>query len=414
MGIKGFKTLVQKCYKGQRIIPLSVFRGKRIAIDAGTLMIKYIARVWSKEVDNTNYPNASPNMTRFIKNWLGNLRKNAEDFIMAGITPVYVFDGKAPKEKAEEKARRNKERKRNEEKYQEIYSQLSTAFGAERESLITELKKKAKCLFPCGPEIKALMKDFYANLGIPVLQCTEEAERLCAKLCLDGYCSAVFSTDRDTLVHGCPITIIDVSGSMMHKGRQVKAIEVLDLLQILRGLNLNYTQFVDLCIMCGCDYNKNIPYIGATRAYELIDKYRSIEAVPNDDINKYLKIYVNRNPHMAYLQDDPKAMLKIESCRRRFAAIDILSLLSPHDLEVGTLNKLSINKMAIGQQSADFFAGYQIENWLHSFITLYGLFPQIGKKDGKKILPPNIMFSITIKPAVRFIWGIDYVTLWSD
>lgn len=38
------------------------------------------------------------------------------------------------------------------------------------------------------------------------------------------------------------------------------------------------TQFIDLCIMCGCDYAANIRGIGAVRALNLIKQHGSVEA----------------------------------------------------------------------------------------------------------------------------------------
>jgi len=38
-------------------------------------------------------------------------------------------------------------------------------------------------------------------------------------------------------------------------------------------------EFVDLCILCGCDYCDNIDGIGAVTALKLINKYRTLEKV---------------------------------------------------------------------------------------------------------------------------------------
>lgn len=53
---------------------------------------------------------------------------------------------------------------------------------------------------------------------------------------------------------------------------------------------VSYTilQFIDLCILLGCDYCDTIRGIGAKRAKDLIDKYHSIEEViANLDSKKY-------------------------------------------------------------------------------------------------------------------------------
>lgn len=48
-------------------------------------------------------------------------------------------------------------------------------------------------------------------------------------------------------------------------------------------------QFVDLCILLGCDYCETIRGIGPKRALELITQYKSIEEVlKNIDKSKYI------------------------------------------------------------------------------------------------------------------------------
>lgn len=38
-------------------------------------------------------------------------------------------------------------------------------------------------------------------------------------------------------------------------------------------------QFIDLCILCGCDYTGKITNIGPVRAYDLIKKHKNIETI---------------------------------------------------------------------------------------------------------------------------------------
>jgi flap endonuclease-1 len=50
-------------------------------------------------------------------------------------------------------------------------------------------------------------------------------------------------------------------------------------------------KFIDLCILCGCDYTTNIPGIGPIKAYNYIDCYENIE-------NTLVKIeHENENPY---------------------------------------------------------------------------------------------------------------------
>ena len=51
------------------------------------------------------------------------------------------------------------------------------------------------------------------------------------------------------------------------------------LLSLWQELTKCPRQFIDLCILLGCDYCDSIKGIGPHRALELIKKYNSIEAV---------------------------------------------------------------------------------------------------------------------------------------
>ena len=47
----------------------------------------------------------------------------------------------------------------------------------------------------------------------------------------------------------------------------------------MSGLELSYTQFVDLCILCGCDYCGSVRGVGPKTALKLIRQHKTIEAV---------------------------------------------------------------------------------------------------------------------------------------
>jgi flap endonuclease-1 len=58
--------------------------------------------------------------------------------------------------------------------------------------------------------------------------------------------------------------------------------------KVLQGLELNKDEFIDLCILLGCDYCDSIRGIGPKRAIELIRQHKSIENIlENIDKTKY-------------------------------------------------------------------------------------------------------------------------------
>ena len=42
---------------------------------------------------------------------------------------------------------------------------------------------------------------------------------------------------------------------------------------------MNYVEFIDMCVLCGCDYCENLPRVGNKTAFSHIKKYKSIEGM---------------------------------------------------------------------------------------------------------------------------------------
>lgn len=64
-----------------------------------------------------------------------------------------------------------------------------------------------------------------------------------------------------------------------HAGRAHTLPTSITSLQVVEQLQLTRDQFIDLCILCGCDYTGKISGIGPVRALNLIQKHGSIENV---------------------------------------------------------------------------------------------------------------------------------------
>lgn len=48
---------------------------------------------------------------------------------------------------------------------------------------------------------------------------------------------------------------------------------------MLKELQLSYDEFVDLCILCGCDYLGRVEGVGPVGAYKLITEHRTLEKI---------------------------------------------------------------------------------------------------------------------------------------
>lgn len=49
--------------------------------------------------------------------------------------------------------------------------------------------------------------------------------------------------------------------------------------KVLNGFNLSFTEFIDLCILLGCDYCDSIRGVGPKRAIELINQHKNLEEI---------------------------------------------------------------------------------------------------------------------------------------
>jgi flap endonuclease-1 len=129
-------------------------------------------------------------------------------------------------------------------------------------------------------------------MGVPVFEAPCEAEAQCAALVRAGKVSPspsipsrllatslqVFATateDMDALTFRSTILLRHMTFSEAKK----MPIKEFHLDRILKDLEMDMTQFIDMCILLGCDYCQTIRGIGPKKAVELISTHKSIENV---------------------------------------------------------------------------------------------------------------------------------------
>jgi len=88
----------------------------------------------------------------------------------------------------------------------------------------------------------------------------------------------------DTLCIDAPVLLRHLTFSEQRK----EPIQEIFLEKVLSGLGMDREQFIDLCILLGCDYCEPIPKVGPNTAFKLIKEYGSLEKV------------------VEYIQTDPK------------------------------------------------------------------------------------------------------------
>lgn len=113
-------------------------------------------------------------------------------------------------------------------------------------------------------------------MGIPFLESPTEAESQCAELARGGKVYAAASEDMDTLCFNAPVLVRHLTFSEARNAKE--PVQEINLEKVLTGLDFTREQFIDLCILLGCDYCDTIPKVGPKTALDLIRKYKSLDA----------------------------------------------------------------------------------------------------------------------------------------
>lgn len=171
------------------------------------------------------------------------------------INLVFVFDGVPP----DAKKRIINKRIRQKQKIEQRVSEMPQ--GKESEKL-------SKQLIYISKDEREESKMFLELLGIDVYQSKGEAESLCASLNKSGIVDYVYTEDTDSLAYGSPFMIKQYRGAY-------NLMEI-SLKNILTEMKITFDQFIDLCILCGCDYSNNIPRMNYDESYRLLQRYNDI------------------------------------------------------------------------------------------------------------------------------------------
>lgn len=112
------------------------------------------------------------------------------------------------------------------------------------------------------------------SFGIEYINAPTECDQAAKVLYDRGDICALYSQDSDTIAYGINwITDLNL---------QTGEFECYEFIDVLSELGFDEEQFVDFCILCGCDYNKRVNKIGPSTAFKLINQYRSIENLPSN------------------------------------------------------------------------------------------------------------------------------------
>lgn len=259
MGIHGLTKLLGDCAPScMKENEIKNYFGRKVAIDASMSIYQFLIAVRS---DGSQLTNEAGEITSHLMGIFYRTIRMMEN----GIKPVYVFDGKPPDLKSGELAKRTERR-------QEAQKALAAAEEAGDQEMVDKTSRRlVKVTKEHNEECKMVLK----LMGIPYVDAPCEAEAQCAALVAKGKVYATATEDMDSLTFGSLITLRHMTFSEARK----MPIQEFHLQMILKELDFSQDEFIDLCILLGCDYCDSIRGIGPKRAIDLVRQHRSIETI---------------------------------------------------------------------------------------------------------------------------------------
>jgi 5'-3' exonuclease len=286
MGIKNLsKYLRDKSPEVFKTIHISEYALKKVAIDTSLYMYHFKAICGDA--------------------WLGAFFRLVALLRENHVHCVFVYDNGCPPEKEAERKERQDARNKLEEKVFNLEQAIDDYHNlGEISSLLTEfqtskkldpprllkqnsginikaieyaVQKLKKQIFTITPKDFADTRELFDILQVPYIIAPLEAETTCSDLCIQGKVDAVLTEDTDVLAYGTPVFLTKINtgdGTCV----QIKYEDVLG------SFEYSAEQFLDFCIMCGTDYNKNIFKVGPVKAYSLIKEHKSIEDIKENTV----------------------------------------------------------------------------------------------------------------------------------
>ena len=329
MGIRGLNSIINK-YSPDAITqhPVEYYTNTRFAIDSSLLLYKF------------KYANQSEN------SHLNGLMGRVLFFLKNHIKPIFVFDGVPPLAKKDILLKRSQHKKKLEEKLEKL--QEETTIDTE------QVEKLNKQLIYINRYHRDESKRLLRLLGIPIIEADGEAEATCSWLNKMGIVDYTFTEDTDSLTFGAPFII--------KYNRQSNRMYQTDLYKILETLKLTTDQFIDFCILCGCDYSITIPKVGPITSLHLIQKYENIENILQELSKPSKKIHIPDN-------------FNYQEARKLFKATPNISEFKDSDFEFGEFDEKGLLKFLVDEKGFDdrTTKSYicKFVNYMSSFVNIH-------------------------------------------
>ena len=253
MGIRFLNSyLREKCHNSIHVMHMSNLSGKKIAVDVSIYLYKY-------ETDNV---------------LLENMYLMLSIFRHYNIIPIFIFDGKPPPEKKALLVKRKEDKKEAQQEYDTLKKSLennATYDDAEKQDIINTMDQLKKQFVNINRDKIELIKSLIRAYGATYYDAPGEADELCALLVLKKIVWACLSEDMDMFVYGCT-RVLRYFSLINH------SIVLYNMKEILGDLSMSHTEFKEVCILSGTDYN--------VHANTLQGKGKDKDILKNINVNK--------------------------------------------------------------------------------------------------------------------------------
>ena len=257
---------------------INTYKNKKIAIDISILLYQVVISIRNNGYDLTN---SRGEITSHI---LGLFNKTIT-LLKRDIIPIFVFDGKPPEIKDKVLDMRKNNRLKAIEKMKNAKTEKE------------RIKYFKRCVNITNDQFE--QSQLLLNImGIPFVVSNEEADSQCAYLSKNNLVDAVCTEDMDILTFGANVLVRNIS-SFKKTPIEIK----LD--SILKKLEITYKEFIDFCILLGCDYCNPLDDLDPNIIYKHFKIYKNAEETLQSLKKSGYKVkrYVDINKARSYFND---------------------------------------------------------------------------------------------------------------
>jgi len=232
MGIKHLNRFFKEnTSNALKVISIEELSGKKIAVDISIYMYRFLAE--GSLIENMYM------MLSILRHY--------------NVTPIFIFDGKPPKEKKDLLIKRREDKKEAELEYTQKLDMLNNNYAMcdiEKKELMTNMDMLKRKFIHISKNDIENVKGLIRAYGASYFDAPGEADELCAMLAVKGKVWACLSEDMDMFVYGCPRVIRYIS-LLNHSAI------LYDMNVILQTLGITQKEFREICVISGTDYNND-------------------------------------------------------------------------------------------------------------------------------------------------------------